>query len=193
MNIYIKCKFACWQIWKLRDTSNCQFPSRLSTSPSIQQYLPHATSTLVVTCQSFRPRAHSREPKHQTSPRFRTINVWYHEYIHGNGERRLANIEAQARIVSLPVVTLLTPLDLSWPNNRVDLKVIVGKERKEFTVKKDLVCSKSEFFRTTCNERWESRWTNTIRLEEGDPTIYDMFHIWVINSDVETSQDYIEV
>lgn len=175
---------------KLRDTSNCQFPSRLSTSPSIQQYHPRATSTLVVTCQSFRPRAHSREPKHQTSPRFRTINVWYHEYIHRNGERRPTDIEAQARIISLPVVTHLTPLDLRWPNNRVDLKVIVGKE---FTINKDLVCSKSEFFRTACNERWETGRTNTVRLEEGDPTIYDMFHIWVINSDVKTSQDHIEV
>ncbi|EHL02266.1 hypothetical protein M7I_1696 [Glarea lozoyensis 74030] len=55
------------------------------------------------------------------------------------------------------------------------LKIIVGKTKQEFYVKKDLVCEGSKFFRAACKEHWESGTNNLVTLDEDDPGIFAIF------------------
>jgi hypothetical protein len=42
-----------------------------------------------------------------------------------------------------------------------------------------LICSKSEFFKTACKPEWECGKTDTVTLDDDDPTIFGMFLTWL--------------
>jgi len=75
------------------------------------------------------------------------------------------------------------------------LKIIVGsgKDKTEFFIPKDLICSHSGFFKAACNPQWECGRTNTITLEEDDPKIFGIFLTWISTKDLEQAEDLVEV
>ncbi|PVH75302.1 hypothetical protein DL98DRAFT_350208, partial [Cadophora sp. DSE1049] len=67
------------------------------------------------------------------------------------------------------------------------IKVLVGSgpNKTEFYLSKDLLCSESTFFKSACNEAWESGRTNTVTLEDEDPKLFITFATWVATGSVE--------
>lgn len=63
--------------------------------------------------------------------------------------------------------------------------VVVGQDKQLFTVHKEEICSRSEFFRAACSAKW-SKSTETekgpIELPEEDPFVFDM-HLHVVYKD----------
>ena len=68
-----------------------------------------------------------------------------------------------------------------------------GEAKKEFHVRKDMICAKSEFFKAACNPQWESGKINTVNLEEDNETIFGTFLTWVTTRDIEDAVDLVEV
>lgn len=85
-----------------------------------------------------------------------------------------------------------TASSMSMDSFAAPLKIIVGKEKREFFIQKDLICHHSKFFKAACDERWESGRTNTVTLEEDEPVIFSIFLTWVITGSLEKSLDLIQ-
>ncbi|KAF1949807.1 hypothetical protein CC80DRAFT_369541, partial [Byssothecium circinans] len=73
---------------------------------------------------------------------------------------------------------LQTRADLSKPINMRDVKVIVGAEgnRKVFTIPKNLICSRSEFFKRAFNGNWNNTISGTVCLDAEDPWVFTVYH-----------------
>lgn len=65
---------------------------------------------------------------------------------------------------------------------------MVGKERREFFISKDLICAASGFIRNASIEG-----TEPIQLENIDPDIFTIFLAWITKINIENAEELIEI
>lgn len=64
--------------------------------------------------------------------------------------------------------------------------MLVGPDKKPFTVHKDIICSKSPFFQHATSRNWTAGKTGIIQLSETEPEIFHTYLHWVYTSKVDT-------
>ena len=65
------------------------------------------------------------------------------------------------------------------------IEVLVGPEKKLFTVHQDIMCDRSPFFRAACSERWQQG-SKAIELLDHDPEIFDTYLLCVYKDKINT-------
>jgi len=63
--------------------------------------------------------------------------------------------------------------------------VLVGADRTKFVIHKDLLTSKSEFFRAALTGDWEESKSQKVHLPEDDPAAFEMFAHWLYFTEVD--------
>lgn len=90
--------------------------------------------------------------------------------------------------------------DIAQPPPHPALKLIVGNEKKEFSVNKTLICSVFDFFKAACSPLWENGWRNPVTLLDEDPVFYPLtdpalfaiFLAWLHTKEVWRAVEYIK-
>jgi hypothetical protein len=72
------------------------------------------------------------------------------------------------------------------------ITILVGEEEYRFTVHKDMLCSKSKFFRAACSERWASGVEKVVRQPEGTAEDFQIYVEWVYTSKISLATDDID-
>lgn len=60
------------------------------------------------------------------------------------------------------------------------LSVIVGPEKAEFAVHKDIICARSKYFATACSQRWEEGRMKVVPLPDVDSATFQMYMDWML-------------
>lgn len=59
------------------------------------------------------------------------------------------------------------------------VKVIVGPQKKEFNIYKNLICAASKFFHAALNSNFIEGAEHTVTLPEEDPRMFQLVHTWL--------------
>jgi hypothetical protein len=53
--------------------------------------------------------------------------------------------------------------------------VLVGPEKKSFSIHKNIICNRSPFFQAACAERWQASTPKALELPEDDADTFDVY------------------
>ncbi|EPE24676.1 hypothetical protein GLAREA_08529 [Glarea lozoyensis ATCC 20868] len=73
------------------------------------------------------------------------------------------------------------------------LKKFVGKEKQEFYISQQLICSKSRFFKASCKKEWSSGRNKIVTLEEDSPEIFAAFLVWLTTGSITTAGPLVDM
>lgn len=65
------------------------------------------------------------------------------------------------------------------------MTIIVGKEKKAYTLHKDLLCFYSDYFRAALNGNFKEATERKLELLDVDTSLFDAFQVWVYTRDLQ--------
>lgn len=70
--------------------------------------------------------------------------------------------------------------------------VLAGGSEEPFIVHRDILCKKSEFFKSACSPEWLRGQERRIRVPLVEPTIFELYAHWLYSDKVEVELDMLE-
>jgi hypothetical protein len=70
--------------------------------------------------------------------------------------------------------------------------LIVGKEKKAYTLHKDLLCFYSDYFRAAFNGSFKEASARKLELPDVKPSLFDEFQVWLYTQDLQGPTDNSE-
>lgn len=74
------------------------------------------------------------------------------------------------------------------------ITILVGKDEQRFTVHKDIICEKSEFFQAACSQRRREEQEMVVRLPDlRAPYMFPVYMDWVYTDDMTLGKELVEL